>query len=218
MLAFALAILATAWLGAADDNPSYNPHGAVIFVRTGERTPLLQPGTPKLSPLGAQQMRRLGQQFRGRYIGGDNDNDGLGQEPINNLAPHILDPNQLLIQALDTPYTLASAQAFMQAFYPPYSIKNGGNGSVSDNIGMLANDTTIDYPFDGYQYAPIQVLGQLDPQSVYIAGDQNCLVSIQDSLMYQTTEEYMETRAISNDLYGTLNESLFDNHLEKDKM
>jgi hypothetical protein len=215
MLALYLAVLAAAWLiEAADDSQSRHPHGAVAFMRTGERTPIISPGSSKLSPLGAQQMHTLGQMFRGRYMGDENFN-GLGHDPIATLNENMINPDQLFIQALDRPYLQASAQAFLQGLYPPYSF---GNGPTMDGNGILANGTVIENPLDGYQYAPIEIVGELDPGSVYIAGDQRCPLSIRESLMYQTTDQYLETRAESESFYNSLNVSLFDGILEESSM
>jgi hypothetical protein len=219
MFALTLAVMAAAWLvKAEDDNTSYNTHGVVAFIRSGETTPLIAPGTRRLSALGAQQMYKLGQQFRGRYINTDQENNGLGHEPIQGLAPDILDPSQLLIQTLDTNYLMTSAQAFMQGLYPPYSLNRTRVGPVADATGILSNNTAIDFPMGGYQYAPIQVLSELDPQSIYLAGDQNCPASQQESLMYQTTDAYLETKALSQSFYQALNRSLFDNLIRQSDM
>lgn len=218
MLALFLAVMAAAWLiEAADDNPLYHPHGAVAFIRTGERTPLIA-GSPKLSALGAQQMHTLGQMFRGRYINGDNGNSGIGQEPIIGLSADILNDDQLSIQTLDEPYLVASAQAFMQGLYPPYTISSNSTGHMGDETGILANGSVIDYPLSGYQYANIKAFGSQDLNSIYVAGDQNCYLSGVESSIYQSTDEYLETKAESQSFYEALNASLFDDHLPQDQM
>jgi hypothetical protein len=218
MLALYLAVLAAAWLiEAADDNESRHVHGTVAFIRTGERTPIIVPGNGKLSALGARQMQELGQMFRGRYIG-DETYNGLGHDPISGLSPDILDPNQLFVQTQDRPYLQASAQAFMQGLYPPYSIGGNRTGPVADSTGILANGTVIVAPLQGYQYASIQVLSEWDPQSIYIGGDQNCPLSIRESLMYQITDHYLETKASSEALYQSLNASLFEGLYDESQM
>lgn len=215
MLALYLAVLATAWaVEAADDNTDRHVHGAVAFIRSGERTPTIQRGSPKLTPLGAQQMHTLGQMFRGRYLG-DTKFDGIGHDPISTLRQDIINPDQLFIQALDRPHLYASAQAFMQGLYPPFSL---GNGTFMDGNGILANGSFIEYPMSGYQYAPIDVLGELDPNSVYIAGDKRCPLSIRESLMYQTTEKYRETKTASEPFYDKLDPALFDGLFAKTAM
>ncbi|KAF2661280.1 phosphoglycerate mutase-like protein [Lophiostoma macrostomum CBS 122681] len=221
MLALFLAITAAICLIEAaqtDDNPSYNPHGSVVFVRSGERTPLIAGSTQILSALGAQQMHDLGSAFRGRYILGSNASTVLGTEPINTLMPNILDPDQLYIQALDTPYLISSAQAFMQGFYPPYSISNGENGAVADATGLLANGTFLDFPLGGYQYAPVDILSEYDQSRVFIAGDQGCPISQIQSNMYLATPEFLHAKAMSEDFYDALPDSMFSGQLsDQDK-
>jgi hypothetical protein len=218
MFALYPALLAAAWLvEAADENESRHVHGTVAFIRSGERTPIIVPTSGKLTALGARQMQELGQMFRGRYIGDDAYN-GLGHDPISGLSPDILDPTQLFIQTQDRPYLQASAQAFMQGLYPPAAINGNNTGAVADATGILANGTAIDAPLGGYQYAPIQVLSEWDPQSIYIRGDQNCPLSIRETLMYQTTEHYLETMDSSRGDYESLDASLFGGLLEQSQM
>jgi hypothetical protein len=218
MIALSLAVMAAAWLvEAADDNVNRHVHGAVAFIRTGERTPLLAGGSTngKLSALGAHQMYTLGQMLRGRYIG-DNAYTGLGHDPIKGLSQDILDPEQLYIRTLDTPYLQASAQALMQGLYPPYTANSTDSGLVADAV--LANGTAIDFPLSGYQYAPIQVLSDRDSDSIYLSGNENCPMSNIESLNYYVTEQYAETRAASESLYLSLNTSLFNGILEQKDM
>ena len=100
MLSFYLAIAAVAWLiEAADDNPSRTPHAVVAFIHTGERKPQIMGGAAKLTAVGVEQMHTLGQQFRGRYIGG-RAYTGLGHEPLPGMAVNVLHSEQLFIQTL----------------------------------------------------------------------------------------------------------------------
>jgi hypothetical protein len=203
MLALFLAIMAAAWLvEAANDTDSMHIHGSVVFVRTGERTPILAGGDQVLTALGAQQMYTLGQNFRTRYVNEDGGPDGLGVQQMP-IAANLLNNDQLLIQTLDTPYLFASAQAFMQGLYPPYSI---------------ANSSATEFPMNGYQYAQIHTVGEYDAQSVYIGGNQNCPVSELDSAMYEVTEQFLQTKAINEDFYHAIDVDLFDGHLTKSQM
>jgi hypothetical protein len=216
MLTILLAVTAAVWRVGADDTPSYNTFGTVAFIRTGERTPLIASDTPKLSALGASRMYQLGQAFRGRYIDGDSGNTLLGKEPIIGLSTNILDSNQMLVQALNAPYVIASSQAFMQGLYPAYSITGS---SYADSTSILSNDTAINYPLDGYQYAPIDSISEFDPNSVYMAGQQNCPLSIQESEMYLLTQEFVDTKSASQPLYDALNASEFvGGHLNQKQM
>lgn len=218
MLALFLAVMAAAWLiEAANDRKSMNIHGSVVFMRTGERTPVVA-GDSILSALGAQQMHTLGQNFRTRYVNEDGGPDGLGVQQMLGLAANMLINDQVLIQALDTPYLTASAQAFMQGLYPPYSINTTRNGPTADATGILANGSAIDFPLGGYQYPNVHVVGQFDAQSVYLGGNQNCPVSQVDSLMYETTEQYLQTKAINKPFYQSLDEDMFKGYMTKNSL
>ncbi|KAF2189481.1 phosphoglycerate mutase-like protein [Zopfia rhizophila CBS 207.26] len=216
MLALFLAVMAAAWLIDAQDDRVYQPHGAVLYVRSGERTPEVVSGPRVLTALGAQQMYNLGQNVRGRYINALSGKTGLGQEQISGLAPDLVNSGQLFIMTTDQPYLVASAQAFMQGLYPPYSPKSNQTGPLGDSTGILANGSVVDPPLDGYQYPQIHVASDLDPSSIYMAGGQNCPESAQESLMYYTTQQFMDTRMNSASYYEALNASVFDGHLRQD--
>jgi hypothetical protein len=58
-------------------------------ARTGERTPVLSSEPRILTALGAQQLYRLGEAFRGRYINSLNGQTGLGEQPISKLSANL---------------------------------------------------------------------------------------------------------------------------------
>jgi hypothetical protein len=218
MLAHFLAVMAAAWLvEAANNNESMHVHGSVVFVRTGERTPILAGGDQVLSALGAQQMYALGQNFRTRYVNEDGGPDGLGVQQMS-IERNVLNNDQLLVQTLDTPYLFASAQAFMQGLYPPYSINATRNGPNADVTGLLANGSAIDFPMGGYQYAQVHTVGQFDAQSVYLGGNQNCPESQLDSEMYEVTEQFLQTKSVNKKFYSAIDVDLFDGHLQKSEL
>ncbi|CAO2650775.1 Nn.00g020670.m01.CDS01 [Neocucurbitaria sp. VM-36] len=212
---FAVTVMASAWLASAQeqDNNAYHPHAAFAFIRTGERTPIIRPGNPVLTALGATQMLTLGQNFRTRYITGDSPN-GLGKEHIAGMSQNTLDNDQIMVKTLDKQYLVASAQAFMQGLYPPHALGNG-TGDVS---GLLANGEAIDYPLDGYQYANIQSTGELDAESIYIAGAQNCPMAQRDAMMYFTTDAFLNTKAAHEDFYKSLKVDWFEGNLKDDEL
>ncbi|KAF1994598.1 phosphoglycerate mutase-like protein [Amniculicola lignicola CBS 123094] len=219
MLALFLAVMAAVWLiEAADENEAYHPHGSVVFVRSGERTPLIAGSPPVLSALGAQQMHTLGQHFRGRYVSESGGSSGLGQQLIATLSPDLLNNEQLRIESLDAPYLVASAQAFMQGLYPPYSLNTTRNGPVADATGILANGSAIDFPLDGYQYPQIYTRALNDPSLIFMAGQADCSESYRESLMYQSTPEFMETRTSTEAFYKRIDASLFNGHLPQENI
>jgi hypothetical protein len=213
MLVPFLAVMATARLvAAANNNETMHVHGSVVFVRTGERTPVFAGGDQVLSALGAQQMHTLGQNFRTRYVNDNGGPSGLGVQQLS-IEGNVINNDELLIQTLDTPYLFASAQAFMQGLYPPYS-----TNSTDDVTGLLANGSAMDFPMGGYQYAQVHTVGQFDAQSVYLGGNQNCPESQVDSGMYEVTEQFMQTKAIHKDFYNAIGLDLFDGHLKKSEL
>jgi hypothetical protein len=212
----AIAALALAWLtGAQDtDTDSYHPHASFAFIRTGERTPSIQRGPSVLTALGAQQMYKLGQNFRTRYIAGMSD-PGIGVQRIAGMQS-TLNNDQILVQTLDQQHLVSSAQAFMQGLYPPRTIANSnGTGSIG---GLLANGSAIDFPLGGYQYPNIQSSGQLDPESIYMSGTQNCPTAQREAVRYFSTEQFRKTQSDNADMYSKLNPDWFEGTLRKNQM
>jgi hypothetical protein len=218
MFKLTIATMASAWLVSAQetDNDFYQPHAAFAFVRTGERTPLLRGGPPVLTALGAQQMFRLGQNLRTRYISGDAP-AGLGVQQILGMSPDALNNDQILVQTSDEQHLVAAAQAFMQGLYPPHNIAHS-NGTGSSIGSLLSNGSAIDYPLGGYQYAKIRSFGQLDPESIYVAGSQYCPMAQHDAMMYYTTDKFVEAKDANEAFYSKLNLDWFDGNLKKDEL
>ncbi|KAF2856277.1 phosphoglycerate mutase-like protein [Plenodomus tracheiphilus IPT5] len=208
VLASATLITAQNTTTSTPKSSTYHPHGAFAFIRTGERTPLSRPGVPVLSAVGANTMFTLGQNFRTRYIAGTSPS-GLGIEPMNGLAPKILNNEQISIQTSDSQYLVAAAQAFMQGLYPPRATANG-SGPVT---GLLADGTTVDYPLDGYQYASIQTRGPDDAGSILVSGSSNCPTAKRDAMKYFKTAEFEQIQEESKGLFGRLNLDWFEGTL-----
>ncbi|KAF1944502.1 phosphoglycerate mutase-like protein [Clathrospora elynae] len=212
----AVAAVGFSWLVTAQssqDDDSYHPHAAFAFIRTGERTPLLRDSPQKLTALGANQMHELGQNFRSRYIAGDSPGL-LGVEHIAGMSPDVLDNNQILVQTLELPHLVSSAQAFMQGLYPPHGMANG----TGDATGLLANGTIMDYPLNGYQYANIQAASQDEPNSRFVSGTQNCPMGNRDAWMYLVNEKFQETKDANKDFYKSLNVDWFEGNLAENDL
>ena len=203
----AIAAVASIYLIVAQASPSDPIHAAFAFIRTGERTPILRNDTQFLTALGATQMHTLGQNFRTRYLAGDDGQNGFGKKRFANLSTNILNNDQVRVQTLDTPYLIASAQAFMQGLYP-----------ASGATERLADGTTVSYPLNGYQYASISAASPDDPRSITVSGAQNCPMAQVDGLKYLTTDEFGETYAASEELYQSLDPELFEGHLRRENM
>ncbi|KAH7414316.1 histidine phosphatase superfamily [Phaeosphaeria sp. MPI-PUGE-AT-0046c] len=218
MLRFTILTLAVAWFAGAQetDDDTYHPHAAFAFIRTGDRTPLLQDGTPVLTALGAQQMGQLGQGLRARYISGTGP-AGFGAQRIAGMSRDTLINDQIMVQTSSEQYLIASAQAFMQGLYPPHNIASG-NGTVAKSTSLLSNGSAVDFPMGGYQYASVQTAGELDPESIYVAGSASCPTTQRDSMTYYTTNEFKDTRAATKDFYSKLDKNWVGGYLNQSAM
>jgi hypothetical protein len=157
MLALAIAVLATVLLtpyanAQSDSNSgSYNVLASVAFVRTGEKSPPQQLGRnpTALTSLGAQQAYNAGSFLRSRYVSTSSSDSGSSRAPLRGLTFNSPDSRQLYVLALDTQPTVASAQAFVQGFYPP-SVLNESTAALMDPTSVLANGTYVrNYGFHG---------------------------------------------------------------------
>ncbi|EOA82168.1 uncharacterized protein SETTUDRAFT_98206 [Exserohilum turcica Et28A] len=200
-----IAALASAWVAAAQtssQNTTYRTHAAFAFVRTGERTPFLSNGPQTLTALGAKQMYTLGENFRTRYIAGDSP-QRLGVQRIAGLSVDTINNDQIWVQTLDEPYLIASAQAFMQGLYPPRN----------SSTGQLADGTSVDYAFSGYQYTNIRSASQSDPDSRSISGSLNCPVAQTAALNYFSSQDFRAMESANADLFDKLDVNWFNGTL-----
>ena len=134
-----LALACTIPLASAQANGSYTVWSSVVFLRSGDRTPLyLGSEPPTLTSLGAQQLYSVGQFFRSRYLN-DPSTNTTPTAPIVGLNTYSLDDAQTYVATLDKQYTVTSVQAFMQGFYPPYALNN----TFSNAINQLADGTKV---------------------------------------------------------------------------
>lgn len=214
-----LALASTSNAQTSKENPIYNNFGTVVFVRSGERTPtkFRDPGPQSLTALGAQQMLQLGANFRRRYITPVGEPRNFGVQNIEGMSRDVLVPDQLFIQTLEKPYLASSAQAFMQGLYPPHAVNTNRDGEESaDPSYTLSNGSSVDFPMGGYQYPNIQVLGHLDPRSIYIDGLTNCSVAKQATVMYQLSEEYLRTRSAEKAFYANFSRDWFGDDIDNE--
>ena len=151
MFALAIAVAATILLTPTSyaqdtDEHKYTVWSSVLFSRTGERTPEILGDLPTtLTSLGAQQQYAAGSFFRERYISSFGSNNGVDSAPIQGLSPNELNGEQLYVMALDQQWNVASAQAFMQGLYPPFSLGNNESDTARllDPTNFLANNTYV---------------------------------------------------------------------------
>lgn len=145
MSASKIALLAAALLAPVShaQTDSYTVLSSVVFVRSGERTPQILGTVPSvLTSLGAQQAYAAGSFFRDRYVASTDSGSGVTKAPLRGLSANSYDPRQMYILAQDTHSTAATAQAFMQGFYPPY-VLNESTAALIDPSSILANESYV---------------------------------------------------------------------------
>lgn len=144
MFALFVALLAAVLLAPVSfAQQDYTVWSTSIYLRTGDRTPEVLGFIPTtLTSLGAQQAYSAGQFFRDRYVSSVSSSTGVDSAPLQGLAAYSIDPLQLYAIALDEQYSVASAQAFLQGLYPPYSL-NDSTASLLDPTSVLSNGTYV---------------------------------------------------------------------------
>lgn len=108
------------------------------------------------------------------------------------------------MQTTDDEATAVSAQAFMQAFYPPYNLNSNVTAEYLDPSSVLANDTYIDNPMNGYQYPLIQTFTALDPNSIYISGADNCISWDVGEAAYYNSDGFNTMSTNTESLYQSI--------------
>ncbi|KAF2767553.1 phosphoglycerate mutase-like protein, partial [Teratosphaeria nubilosa] len=193
----------------------YTVWSSVIFSRTGERTPdaLSTNNLPTtLTSLGAHEQYASGSAFRKRYITSSGDSTGGSSAPIYGLNTDAINSAELYVMAADLQYAVASAQAFLQGFYPPSAL-NTSAAPTLDPTSMLANGTYLEDPLSGYQYPYVHVAGAYDAQFPYVAGNEECPALAQSILEAQKEPHFKATNASSYSVYEAVGPVLLDNVL-----
>lgn len=204
MLALLFTHLATAGLVAAQSDASpYNTrvHSSVIFTRTGEHTPHLGSNAiPSLTSYGAQQLYAIGGAFRDRYMGYSSESNPLAINRLVGISNYSIDNSELRVMTLDEEYLIASAQAFMQGLYPPFTLSQGQAAQL-DPTSVLANSSYVEYPLGGYQYPQIETFGISDLHAIYLDGANNCITQMISAQSYYNTPEFAQTKNATAALY-----------------
>ena len=118
---------------------------------------------------------------------------------MNGISKYVIDSTQVFTMSTVDEYIVTSAQAFLQGLYPPLSISS--NNTANDSMSILANGSNIEYPLGGYQYSQIYTVGELDLNSIYIAGEINCPAYDTSASAYLYTPEFTQTQAATQDFY-----------------
>ncbi|KAF2094482.1 phosphoglycerate mutase-like protein, partial [Rhizodiscina lignyota] len=170
------------------------------FARTGERTPIVGPDDVRLTSTGAQQAFSLGQQFRDRYVV-NNDSNSNAFAPINNLNTNRADREETVILVPDNEYFQGSAQAFMQSFYPPHKPEVE---EITDLSQILSDSSVVDNPLNGYIYPLIHTSSDLDPNSIFVAGADNCVTWAVSGSEYLGDPQFLATQNATVNLYDMI--------------
>ncbi|PYH91789.1 histidine acid phosphatase [Aspergillus ellipticus CBS 707.79] len=177
----------------------------------GDRVPTALPRPDMLTPYGASDLYSAGSAFRDRYVAIHSTNVSPSTR-IESISSYALEDEDLDILSTTDPSVISSAQAFMQGLYPPlnetYSVQ------YPDPSYRMANGSWSSAPFGGYQYPRIITASSDDPQSITVAGQDNCLLhQIADAdyeLGSETQEIRQESEAYYNRLYNTALTGTFD--------
>lgn len=167
--------------------------GAYIFHRHGDRTSKSWPPT-LLTALGADQVFTSGTWFRNRYIASNSTN------PILHIAPDLAVLSQLAITAPVDNVLQASANVFTQGLYPPA-------GTAADQT--LADGTSTQAPFNGYQYIPVNIVSTASStsgteDSEWLQGSSGCANAVVSSNEYLQSQEYVELLNQTQSFYQDL--------------
>jgi hypothetical protein len=163
--------------------------------------PLTPPGTTKhfgnqvLTPLGAQQVYRVGQDYRARYLASDS------AHRIANISEFEYVPAQVYASAPDQGILLNTATAFLQGLYPPLG---DIDAAAFKTMGELANGTSVSSPLTGYQYVTLHGVNDDSPETVWIKGDDGCPVLTTASASFKTSAEYQTLLTSTRDFYQSL--------------
>lgn len=155
--------------------------GAYIFHRHGDRTSKSWPPTV-LTALGADQVFTSGTWFRNRWVASNS------SMPMLHMAADVAVLSQLAITAPVDNVLQASANVFTQGLYPPA-------GTAADQI--LADGTSTQAPFGGYQYIPVNIVSSASStsgteDSEWLQGSSGCANAVVSSNEYLQSQEYVD--------------------------
>ncbi|KAI9667464.1 MAG: hypothetical protein M1821_000280 [Bathelium mastoideum] len=180
---------------------------SVIFVRTGDHTPLFLGDDPiGLTSSGAQQLYNTGSFFRSRYLT-NTDNATVSSQTaaaISGLSIDIVDNDQLYFLADEDNVMLVAAQAFAQGLYPPAPLSPNDTSALSDSSAILANGSLINSPLSNYQYVAIGSINADDPTSIITSGIDNCPAWDNAADSYGSSADFASLNASSQGLYDVV--------------
>ncbi|RDH31842.1 phosphoglycerate mutase-like protein [Aspergillus welwitschiae] len=174
-----------------------------VFAYTlyGDRVPTALPRPNILTPYGANTLYEAGSAFRDRYVA-IHSTDVSPSTRIESISTYALEDEDLDILSTTDPSVIASAQAFMQGLYPP--LNDTYDVQYPDPSYLMANGSFATAPMGGYQYPPIVTVSSDDPQSVVVAGQDNCFLHQIANADYQASSEAQQMIQESDALYNRL--------------
>ena len=165
--------------------------GVYMLHRHGDRTPKTHRPV-NMTALGASQVYQSGKYYRQRYV------EPGAESKILGVSSDIAVPSELTVQSPVDPVLQMSGQVFLQSLYPPV-----GSPSVEE----LANGTKVSFPFDGYQYIPINTEAASNDHSeekAWLQEGSGCGNALVSSNAYFSSQEYFELFDESLSLYQSL--------------
>ncbi|RAH69652.1 uncharacterized protein BO66DRAFT_471881 [Aspergillus aculeatinus CBS 121060] len=202
-----LLALATAVLQATTPVSAQNLKEQVwaVFAYTlhGDSVPTALPRESVVTPYGASELYTAGSAFRDRYIA-IHSTDVSPSTRIERISSYVLADEDIDILATTDPSVIASAQAFMQGLYP--ALNETYDAQFFDPIFLMSNGTVTTGPLGGYQYSRVVSASLDDPQSVTVAGHQNCMLHQTADLEYRNSPETQDLVQTSGAFYNRLYE------------
>ncbi|CAI7628123.1 unnamed protein product [Penicillium viridicatum] len=178
-------------VSAQDSQSTEKVWGVFAFTVHGDSKPGVLASSRSLTDYGANELAAAASDFRSRYVSGGSDTG------IQNISPIILDSNDVDVLSTTDQNIVGSAQAFMQALYPPL-------GSMNVPGTQVANGSFAQAPLNGYQYPRIVTVGEADPQSILIEGHAMCAMYDAAEGAYRGSDEVQDITRDTEAFYRKL--------------
>ncbi|KUJ11322.1 histidine acid phosphatase-like protein [Mollisia scopiformis] len=165
--------------------------GAFIFSRHGDRSTKSYPPT-HLTDLGYQQIYQSGGFYRNRYITN-------GSTQIYGISTDLVKLSQLEVQTAVDDVLQSCATGFLQGLYPPVGATLGSQ--------TLANGTSVEAPFNGYQIVPVNALASAVDNSgdaTWLQGASGCVNAVAASNNYFFSSDYKTLSSSTASFYQSI--------------
>ncbi|PYH44508.1 uncharacterized protein BP01DRAFT_416442 [Aspergillus saccharolyticus JOP 1030-1] len=202
LLALAAAVLQTTAPVSAE---SLKEQVWAVFAYTlhGDSVPAALPRESVVTPYGASELYAAGSAFRDRYVA-IHSTDVSPSTRIERISSYVLADEDIKVLTTTDASVIGSAQAFMQGLYP--ALNETYDAQFFDPIFLMSNGSVTTGPLGGYQYARIVSASLDDPQSVTVAGHQNCKLHQTADSEYRNSLEAQDLVQTSGAFYNRLYE------------